>query len=173
MRPVLRARNLERELALCLCALGIMAVYRDVYPEAVAFLEEAAEIARAIGDRLTESGALIDLGWARLLQDDLEATREAFEGARVLVEELGNPLLRAYTTSKLGLLADAEERYGDALRLHMEANDLFASVGDAGGAAYTLSRASLSAFGLVTTPRRCGSGAPATRPSPRSTTAGG
>jgi hypothetical protein len=30
----------------------------------------------------------------------------------------------------------------------MEANDLFASVGDAGGAGYTLSRASLSAFGL-------------------------
>ena len=61
--PVLRARNLERELARCLCALGIMAVYRDVYPEAVAFLEEGAEIARAIGDELTESGALIDLGF--------------------------------------------------------------------------------------------------------------
>ena len=30
----------------------------------------------------------------------------------------------------------------------MEANDLFASVGDAGGTGYTLSRASLSAFGL-------------------------
>ena len=38
--PVLRARNLERELARCLCALGIVAVYRDVFPEAVAFLEE-------------------------------------------------------------------------------------------------------------------------------------
>ena len=146
--PVLRARNLEREVALCLAALGIMAVYRDVYPEAVAFLEEAAEIAGAIPDRLTASGALIDLGWTRLLQDDLEASREAFEGARVIVEELGGPLLCAYTTSKLGLLADAEERYGDALRLHMEANELFASVGDAGGAGYTLSRASLSAFGV-------------------------
>jgi len=30
----------------------------------------------------------------------------------------------------------------------MEANDLFASVGDVGGTGYTLSRASLSAFGL-------------------------
>ena len=59
---VLRARNMEREVADCLCALGIMAVYRDVYPEAVAFLEEAAEIARAIGDELIESGALMDLG---------------------------------------------------------------------------------------------------------------
>ena len=146
--PVLRARKLKRELALCLSALGLMAVYRDVYPEAVAYLEEAAEIAGATGDKLTESGALIDLGWTRLLQNDLEATREAFEGVRIIVEELGGPLLRAYTTSKLGLLADAEERYDDALRLHVEATDLFASVGDAGGTGYTLSRASLSAFGL-------------------------
>ena len=145
--PVLRARKLKRELALCLSALGLMAVYRDVYPDAVAYLEEAAEIAGAVGDKLTESGALIDLGW-RLLQNDLEATREAFEGVRVIVEELGGPLLRAYTTSKLGLLADAEERYADALRLHTEATELFASVGDAGGTGYTLSRASLSAFGV-------------------------
>ena len=123
-------------------------VYRDAYPEAVALFEEGAEIARAIGDGLTESGALMDLGFARLLLDDLEAAREAFEAAHVLSEKLGNPLLRAYATSKLGLLADAEERYGDALRLHMEANDLFASVGDAGGTGYALSRASLSAFGL-------------------------
>src|SRR2546430_5727827 len=65
--PVLRARNLERELARCLCALGIMAGYRDVLPEALAFLEEGTEIARAIGDRLTESGALMDLGFGRLL----------------------------------------------------------------------------------------------------------
>jgi hypothetical protein len=90
----------------------------------------------------------MDLGFARLLLDDLEAAREAFEAAHVLSEKLGNPLLRAYATSKLGLLADAEERYGDALRLHMEANELFAGVGDVGGTGYTLSRASLSAFGL-------------------------
>jgi predicted ATPase len=146
--PVLRARNLERELAGCLCALGIMAVYRDVYPEAVAFSEEGAQIARAIGDGLTESGALMDLGFARLLLDDLEAAREAFEAAHVLSEKLGNPLLCAYATSKLGLLADAEERYGDAMRLHMEANELFAGVGDVGGAGYALSRASLSAYGV-------------------------
>ena len=146
--PVVRERNLERELARCLCALGIMAGYRDVLPEAVAFLEEGTEIARAIGDGLTESGALMDLGFGRLLMDDLEPAREAFEAAHVLSEKLGNPLVRAYATSKLGLLADAEERYGDALRLHTEANDLFASVGDVGGAGYALSRASLSAYGV-------------------------
>jgi predicted ATPase/class 3 adenylate cyclase len=146
--PVLRARNLERELAGCLCALGIMAVYRDVFPEAVAVLEEGAEIAGTIGDGLTENGARMDLGFARLLMNDLEAAREAFDAAHVLSEKLGNPLLRAYATSKLGLLADAEERFGDALRLHMEARDLFSTVGEAAGQGYALSRASLSAFGL-------------------------
>jgi tetratricopeptide (TPR) repeat protein len=82
-----------------------------------------------------------------LFLDGLEAAREAFEAAHVLSEKLGNPLLRAYATSKLGLLADAEERYGDAMRLHMEAKELFTGVGDVGGAGYALSRASLSAYG--------------------------
>jgi hypothetical protein len=52
----------------------------------VAFLEEGTEIARAIGDRLTESGALMDLGFGRLLVDDLAAAREAFEASHVLTE---------------------------------------------------------------------------------------
>ena len=146
--PILRARNLERDVARCLCALGIGAVYRDVFPEAVAFLEEGIEITRTTGDTLTEAGALMDLGFARLLMDDLDAAGDAFEAANVLCDKLGNPLLRAYGTSKLGLLADAEERYGDALRLHLAANELFASVGEVGGAGYALSRASSSAFGL-------------------------
>jgi predicted ATPase len=146
--PILRARNLERDVARCLCALGIGAVYRDVFPEAVAFLEEGIEITRTTGDTLTEPGALMDLGFAHLLMDDLDAARDAFEAANVLCDKLGNPLLRAYGTSKLGLLADAEERYGDALRLHLAANELFASVGEVGGAGYALSRASSSAFGL-------------------------
>jgi tetratricopeptide (TPR) repeat protein len=122
--------------------------YRDDLPEAVALLEEAAEIAGALGDELTESGALMDLGFAHLLIGDLDAAGAAFEAAHVLATKLGNPLLRAYATSKLGMLADAHERFGDALPLHMEANELFASVGDSGGAGYALSRASLSAFGL-------------------------
>jgi predicted ATPase/class 3 adenylate cyclase len=146
--PVLRARNMERGLAGCLSGLGIVAVYRDAYAEGVALCEEAADIARAIGDGFTEIGSRMDLGFGRLFLADLEAAREAFEAAHVLSEKLGNPVMHAYATSKLGLLADAEERWGDALRLHMEAHDLFASVGEAGGTGYALSRASQSAFGL-------------------------
>ena len=125
-----------------------MAGYRDALPEAVALLEEGTTIATAVGDRLTEIGGLMDLGFARLLMDDLGGGREAFDAAHARSGRLGNAFLRAYTTSKLGLLADAEECFDDALRLHMEANELFASVGDPGGTGYALSRASHSAYGL-------------------------
>jgi len=145
---VLRARNLERELGRCLCALGIGAVYRDVFPEAVAFLEEGIELARATGDTFTEPGALMDLGFAHLLMDDLNVAGDAFDAANALCDKFGNPILRAYGIGKLGLLADAEERYRDALRLHLEGYELFTSVGEAGGLGYALSRASSSAFGL-------------------------
>src|SRR5207244_8302716 len=69
------------------------------------------------------------------------------EASHAAAERLGNPQLLAYAISKLGILADAEERYADGLRSHMEAHDLFASVGDVGGTGYALSRASLSAYG--------------------------
>ena len=114
----------------------------------------------------------MDLGFGRLLLDDLEAAREAFEASQVLTEKLGNPILRAYATSKLGLLANGEERYGDALRLHTEANELFASVGDPGGTGYALSRASLSAFALGEYAEALRLGRAGYRPSLRSTTVG-
>ena len=146
--PVLRARNLERELGRCLCALGIVAVYRDVFTEAVSFLEEGIELARATDDTFTEVGALMDLGFAHLLMDDLDVAGDAFEAANALCDKLGNPIFRAYGIGKLGLLADAEERYRDALRLHLEGYDLFTSLGETAGSGYALSRASSSAFGL-------------------------
>jgi predicted ATPase/class 3 adenylate cyclase len=146
--PVLRARNLKREVGRCLCALGIGAVYRDVFPEALPLLEEGIELVRATDDAFTEAGALMDLGFAHLLMDDLGAAGDAFEAANALCDKLGNPILRGHGIGKLGLLADAEERYGDALRLHLEGYGLFASVGEAGGPGYALSRASASAFAL-------------------------
>ncbi len=146
--PVLRERGLEWEVGACLLALGIIATYVDVYPAAVAHLEEAVTVARATGDGLADAAALSWLGFNHLLLDDLDAARDTFEECLAVARRLGSPLLEAYALSKLGNHADAEERYADAMRLHMEANALFDSVGDRGGAGYTLSRASMSAFGM-------------------------
>jgi len=139
---------MTRELGGCLLALGTNACYRDVYPEAAVYLEEAVAVARTAGDGLGEFAAFSWLGFVQLLLDDLEGARASFEACHAKAADLGNPQYLAYAISKLGILADAEERYADAMRLHMEANELFAGVGDVGGAGYALSRASLSAYGV-------------------------
>jgi tetratricopeptide (TPR) repeat protein len=105
-------------------------------------------MARSAGDGLGEFASLSWLGFVQLLLDDLEPARASFEACNAKAAELGNPQYRAYALSKLGILADAEERYADAMRLHMEAKELFTGVGDIGGAGYALSRASLSAYGV-------------------------
>ncbi len=146
--PRLRELGMTWELGWCLLALGTNACYQDVYPEAAGYLEETAATALSAGDRLGEVAAFMWLGFVQLLLDDLEGARASFDAAHATAERLGHPQLLAYAISKLGILADAEERYADAMRLHMEANGLFAAVGDVGGAGYALSRASFSAYGM-------------------------
>src|SRR6266540_292454 len=146
--PRLREQGMGWELGSCLLALGTNACYRDVYPEAATYLQEAVAMARSAGDGLGEFAVLSWLGFVQLLLDDLEGARASFEACHAKAADLGNPQYLAYAISKLGILADAEERYSDAMLLHMEANELFAGVGDVGGAGYALSRASLSAYGI-------------------------
>jgi predicted ATPase/class 3 adenylate cyclase len=146
--PILRERQLTRELGVCLLALGMNDCYRDVYVESAANLEEAVDVARSVADRLTVAGSLSWLGFVRLLLDDLEGAREAFEECHAVSAELGGPLMLGFALSKLGLLADAEGDYAKAIDLHLEARDVFAGLGDQGGAGYTLSRASMSAYCL-------------------------
>ncbi|HLF68219.1 MAG TPA: adenylate/guanylate cyclase domain-containing protein [Gaiellaceae bacterium] len=146
--PMLRERQLTRELGVCLLALGTNDCYRDVYPESAANLEEAIDVARSVGDHLVVAASLSWLGFVRLLLDDLGGAREAFEECHAVSAELGGPLMLGFAVSKLGLLADAEDDYAKAIDLHLEARDLFAGLGDQGGAGYTLSRASMSAYCL-------------------------
>jgi len=146
--PRLRELGMTWELGWCLLALGTNACYQDVYEESAGYLEEGATTALAAGDGLDEVAAFMWLGFVQLLMEDLEGARASFDAAHATAERLGNPQVLAYALSKLGILADAEERYADALRLHTQANGLFAGVGDLGGAGYALSRSSLSSYGM-------------------------
>jgi tetratricopeptide (TPR) repeat protein len=144
--PVLRERRLTRELGVCLLALGTNDCYRDVYAESAANLEEAVDVARSVADHLVVAASLSWLGFVRLLLDDLEGARDAFEECHAVSAELGGPLMLGFAFSKLGLLAEAERDYAKAIDLHLQASELFAGAGDQGGAGYTLSRASTSAY---------------------------
>jgi len=144
--PRLREHGMGWELGSCLLALGVNACYRDVYPQGVTYLEEAVHVARSTGDGLQEVSSLSWLGFVQLLLNDLGGARASFEACHEKAAALGNPQFLGYAISKLGILADAEERYEEALLLHTQANQLFAGVGDVGGAGYALSRSSLSAY---------------------------
>jgi len=144
----LRTRGLKRELGACLLALGTNACYLDEYSEAVTFLEEGVDVSHAVGDRWSECASLSWLGFVRLLQDDLEAARTAFEACHEVARIGGQPLMLAFALSKLGLLEDAKGAYAEATRLHLEANGCFDAVGDRGGTGYALSRASVSTYCL-------------------------
>jgi predicted ATPase/class 3 adenylate cyclase len=146
--PELRSRGLDRDVGLCLEALGTNACYLDAYPEAVALLEEAVVVAHSVGDQWAELGSWQWLGFTTLLQDDLEATRAAFEASHRLAVEMDQPLALAFALSKLGLLSDASRDFARAVDMHMEANGYFDAVGERGGAGYALSRASVSAYCL-------------------------
>jgi tetratricopeptide (TPR) repeat protein len=114
----------------------------------VTFLDESVQCSRSAGDQWSEVAAFSWLGFVRLLQDELDAARAAFEASYEVALDMGQPLSRAFALSKLGLLADASGDYAEAMRLHSEANGCFETVGDRGGAGYALSRASVSAYCL-------------------------
>ena len=146
--PQVREAGLPAEIGSCLLALGTFAFQRDDYPAAEPFLEEAAEVFRALGDPLGHGASLAWLGFARQLLGDLAGARAAYEAGYATADESGNPLFRAYLLSKLGLQADAEGDYAAAMRFQLRAQELFTGVGDVGGTGYTFSRSSMSAFCL-------------------------
>lgn len=146
--PELRSRGLADELGWCLLALGTNACYLDTYPEAVEILEEGAAVSGSAGDTWSEMAAYSWLGFVRLLQDELEASRVAFDACYRVASASGQPQSLAFSLSKLGLLADASGNHAEAMRLHLEANGYFESLGERGGVGYALSRASVSAYCL-------------------------
>ena len=146
--PQFREAGLAAEIGTSLLALGTFAFYRDDYDAATAWLEEAAEVFGALRDPLGRGASLAWLGFARMQVDDLAGARTAYEAGYATADETGNPVYRAYLLSKLGLLADAEGDYGAAMRLHLQAQELFTGVGDVGGTGYTFSRSSMSAYCL-------------------------
>lgn len=136
------------DAAICRMVLGINACNRFEDAQAIAPLEAADAVLRERDDRLMRGELLTWLGWARLMCEDLDGARDAFETAHDLCTELEEPLAIAFTQSKLGLLEDSVGEYERALEMHLEAFASFDGADNAGGVGYALSRASLSSYCL-------------------------
>ena len=143
-----RASGDQWDLATCLLARGMNHCNRDENADAIAPLEEASALYDALGDGLMQVDALVWLGWAQLLCDEVATARESFEQAKQLALAVGDPVTIAFTESKLGALDDAEGRPADALRRHLDAFAHFDAAGNVGGLGFCLSRAGLSSYVL-------------------------
>jgi predicted ATPase/class 3 adenylate cyclase len=142
----LRELDLRKELAICIEALGICAVYRSDYPEARKLLEEALQLLREERDSFPIVSCLLWLGWVYYELGDYAQAEVHYQEAYQICSDEGNRLGKAFTLSKLGAWADAVQMYDKANQYHQEAYETFLVFGDEAGQAYALSRMSLSAW---------------------------
>lgn len=136
------------DLGHCLLALGTNAENREDYADSVRLLLEARASAMNSGDPHLICWVDVWLGWSEIFVGDLESARQHFDEAREAARSTGNETLRAYSTSKLGILADEHRDYAAGLRHHLETQASFERAGDRAGVGYAMYRASVSAHGL-------------------------
>ncbi len=121
---------------------GIVALQRGDMAAAAGMLEEALPVARASADWILPGLALVWHGWTLLELGDPAAAGEVLEESARRADRAGNICWKAYTDSKLGLVADALGDYEAAIRYHRAGIDAFVELGDLAGQAYSLSRLS-------------------------------
>lgn len=136
------------DLGQCLLALGTNAENRDDSADAVQLLLEARAAGLDSGDPHLICWVGVWLGWSEIFIGDLDSARQHFDEAHEAARSTGNETLRAYSISKLGILADEHHDYATGLRHHLETQVSFERAGDRAGVGYAMYRASVSAHGL-------------------------
>lgn len=109
--------ELARRLAPALWGLGRWTDAQTLY-------DKVLQVARHIGDRPAEAGALLALGRIDQVGGDYRVARTGFQLAREIAAEVGDPRLQAEALCELGRTAwlvgehgGAERYYGKALRV--------------------------------------------------------
>lgn len=104
-------------------ALCLLSDYRSAQQR----LQEALELARAAGDRQTESSALSGIGWTLMWQGRYDETRQHFGPALQIAQEIGDRVGAAVIFHHLGDIAyrlgdsaSAERYAGESLAIYRE-----------------------------------------------------
>ncbi|MGR3875653.1 ATP-binding protein [Streptomyces graminifolii] len=108
------------------------------WPEAAFLHQSAADIARKIGDRCWQAGALIDLGRIRALMGQYKAALNAHEKALTLYEELHYPLGQATALDDLGRVHNLLGEYDKAISQLKRSCNLYRDLGESLGQANAL-----------------------------------
>jgi tetratricopeptide (TPR) repeat protein len=107
------------------------------FARACADQESALQVARNVGDRQSQLGALLDLGvlWSRR---DYQCAGEYYRRAVKLAQQIGKPTAIARSLNRMGSWYVAVEEPDEAMECHRQALSLFEDAKDLQGVAETL-----------------------------------
>ena len=139
------APELARTRALLL--VGLIAREQGDHERSVELIEEALALARKLGDKATAASALLNLGWAALLRDELRMAGVLTQESLTLQREMNNQGGVARALTVLGLLASARGDHKRAMALHEEGLGLSREAREAGGIVVSLMQGAIASLG--------------------------
>jgi predicted ATPase/class 3 adenylate cyclase len=146
--PKVQEQGLKREESLILAYQAVNRAIRGDYQESIEIADEAIAFTKRLGDDVLVGILFLWQGWAYYQIGEYEIALSRFEESLTINKKRRNPWGLSFTLSKLGLIADAMKDYKKALEYHDEARESFINLQDRAGEAYTLSRKSMSYYGL-------------------------
>jgi tetratricopeptide (TPR) repeat protein len=108
------------------------------YALAREYYEQSYKIGREIGDRIHESNALGNLGFAAGMQGDFVAAHAYQEQALLVAREIGNRFQEMYALINLSSLAGVQADSGSALRYAQQASTLARKISERVGEAWAM-----------------------------------
>jgi predicted ATPase len=120
----------QKQLAVALNNLGMLARKQGHFSTAMACYEEGIAMYRALGDQLGEAQTLKRLGILLLSQGDRTAARQYSDASLHLFRQLGHRRGIAELLHNLGSMACAEERLDDAAALYHESLAILEELND-------------------------------------------
>jgi predicted ATPase/DNA-binding XRE family transcriptional regulator len=127
--------------------LGLVALVRGQFAEAVRIEEAALAACRKAGDALTAAGILSNLGELAHIQGDLARAEALYEDSLVAGRASQNHLIVARTLTDLGVAAIETGRGERGAAFHQEALRMYLDLGDRRGIASSLEGLGASAQG--------------------------
>ena len=128
----------QRETALALNNLGILAGMRGDYAEEKRLFQESLSLYRALGDQRHAAVVLNNLACVERLVGAYGESRRLSEDSLTICRAVGHRLGMARALQNLALIAHCREEYGEAKGYYQESLLLFQEHGDRWGVALTL-----------------------------------
>lgn len=145
-KTIAEQNNDQRNIAVSLNLLGILAYYQGDAAKARQSFEESLVIGRAIGNRPSTSSSLNNLGNVAVFQGDYDAACKYIEESLQLERAAGNRSGMAGSLNNMGNVAVYQGDYETARTYFEDTLQIYRDIGDRRGLAFSLENLGTVAF---------------------------